>query len=139
MNYVVDASVAVKWYMPEENAADAERLLALDNVLHAPEIILPEFGSIIWKKVRRGEMTEQKGRELIAAFVAAPLLKYPHAPLLEAAFAGAIKTAQTVYDWTYLALAVSLNCQMVTADARFYRALQASRHAHHLLWVADLP
>jgi predicted nucleic acid-binding protein len=139
MNYVVDASVAIKWYLPEENTDDAERLLAVDNFLHAPELILPEFGSIVWKRIRRGEMAAQKGQEIIEEFVGAPLLKYPHAPLLEAAFAGAIETAQTVYDWIYLALAVSLNCQMVTADARFYHALQASRHARHLVWVADIP
>lgn len=120
-------------------AEHAERLLAADKVLHAPELILPEFGSIIWKKIRRGETTAQQGREIIAAFVAVPLLKYPHAPLLETAYAGALETAQTVYDWTYLALAVSLNCQMVTADERFYLALQGSGHARHLLWIADLP
>ncbi len=27
MNYVVDASVAVKWYVPEDYSDDAERLL----------------------------------------------------------------------------------------------------------------
>ena len=41
MNYVVDASVAVKWYVPEDNSDDAERLLDPANELHAPELIAP--------------------------------------------------------------------------------------------------
>jgi len=139
MNYVVDASVAVKWYVPEDNSDDAERLLDLTNELHAPELIAPEFGNIIWKKVRRGELTEKQGREIIEAFLSVPMLKYPTAPLLEVAFTGALQTAQTVYDWIYLALAISLNCQMVTADEKFYKALQTGLPAKHLLWVGDIP
>lgn len=139
MNYVVDASAAVKWYVPEDNSDDAERLLDPANELHALELIAPEFGNIIWKKIRRGELSEKKGQGIIEAFLAVPMLKYPTTPLLEVAFAGALQTAQTVYDWTYLALAVSLNCQMVTADEKFYKALRTGLPAKHLLWVGDIP
>jgi predicted nucleic acid-binding protein len=139
MNYVVDASVAVKWYVPENHSDDAERLLDPANELHAPELIAPEFGNIIWKKIRRGELTEKRGREIIEAFLSVPMLKYPTTPLLEVAFAGATQTGQTVYDWTYLALAISLNCRMVTADEKFYRAIQPGAMATHILWVEDIP
>ena len=139
MNYVVDASVAVKWYVPEDNSDDAERLLDPSNELHAPELIAPEFGNIIWKKIRRGELTEKQGREIIEAFLSVPMLKYPTTPLIEVAFAGALQTAQTVYDWTYLALAISLNCEMATADDKFYKAIQAGSLARHIIWVEDVP
>ena len=54
MIVVVDACVVVKWYVPEEFVAEAD-LLAGDNFdLHAPELILPEFGSITpWRSTRR--------------------------------------------------------------------------------------
>ncbi len=107
--------------------------------MHAPELIAPEFGNIIWKKIRRGELTEKQGREIIEAFLSVPMLKYPTTPLLEVAFIGALQTAQTVYDWTYLALAVSLNCQMATADEKFYQAIQNGALAKHILWVEDIP
>jgi predicted nucleic acid-binding protein len=58
-------------------------------------------------------------------------------PLLEAAFAGAVISGQTVYDWTYLALAVGLDCQMVTADEKFFQALRGGAIAKYLGWVAD--
>jgi predicted nucleic acid-binding protein len=59
--------------------------------------------------------------------------------LLVAAFDGAVQSAQTVYDSTYLALAVAFNCPMVTADEKFYLALRSGALASHLCWVADIP
>ncbi len=135
---VVDASIAVKWYVPEIHADTAARLLDPAHELHAPDLILPEFGSIIWKKIRRNELTAGKGREIIRAFLDVPLLKHPATPLLEPAFETANGTGQTVYDCTYLALAVALGCQMVTADEKFYQALSRGPLGASLLWVEDL-
>lgn len=138
MILVADASVAVKWYVPEIHAEAAARLLDPAHELHAPDLILPEFGNIIWKKVRRGEVTVNKGREIMRAFLAVPVLKHPATPLLEPAFEIAHGAAQTVYDCTYLALAVALGCQMVTADEKFYQAPKVRSLARFLLWVEDI-
>lgn len=51
MIYVVDVSVSVKWYVPELFEKEADKILNDDNDLHAPELILPEFSNIIWKKI----------------------------------------------------------------------------------------
>ena len=139
MKYVVDASVAVKWYVPENHSTEAERLLDPAHDLHAPDLIVPEFGNILWKKVGRGELTLVQARRIVEVFVALPLFKYQTSPLLEPALEGATQTAQTVYDWTYLALAISLDCAMVTADEKFYLALGNGPLGRHLCWVADLP
>ena len=138
MKCVVDASIAVKWYVPEIHSTEAERLLDRANELHAPDLIVPEVGSIIWKKFRRGELTERQGRMIVAAFLDVPVLKYPTTSLLKPAFEGAVRTALTVYDWTYLALALSLDCQMVTADQKFYKTLRGGPLAASLLWIADI-
>src|SRR5262245_18417393 len=116
MKYVVDASIAIKWYVPEIHSVEAERLLDPAHELHAPDLIVPEFGNILWKKVGRGELTEAQARKIVEAFIGVPMFKHPASPLLEAAFDGAVQSAQTVYDWTYLALAVAFNCPMVSAD-----------------------
>jgi predicted nucleic acid-binding protein len=139
MKYVVDASVAVKWYVPEVQSVEADRLLDPAHELYAPDLIVPEFGNILWKKVGRGELTAAQARKIIEAFIDVPMFKYSATPLLEAAFDGAVQSAQTVYDWTYLALAVALDCPMVTADEKFYLALRSGALAKHLCWVADIP
>jgi predicted nucleic acid-binding protein len=138
MKYVVDASVAVKWYVPEIHSAEAERLLDPAYDLHAPDLIVPEFGNILWKKVGRAELTAAQVRKIVEAFIGVPMFKHPASPLLEAALDGALQSGQTVYDWTYLALAIALNCQMVTADEQFYLPLRSGTLASHLCWVADI-
>lgn len=138
MIYVVDASVLIKWYVPEIYDREADKILNGGNDLHAPELILPELSNIVWKKIRRGEIAEQKGKSIVAAFAKADIKFHPHKNLINSAFHGAAATGQTVYDWSYLALAVALSCQFVTADERFYKALENTKLKRHLLWIGDV-
>lgn len=138
MIQVVDASTAIKWYSPEQHNAEAKLLLDGTRELYAPELILVEFGSIIWKKFRRGELTESEARQITGEFLKVKIKIQRHQPLLSAALYGAMQSNQTVYDWSYLALAVALDCEMVTADEKFYRALETIKLKRHLLFVADI-
>ena len=138
MIQVVDASVAVKWYVPEKHSNEAAKLLNPKYELHAPELLLVEFGSIVWKKARRGELTEAEVRQITKEFLDVDIQLHRHHSLLPAALTGAMISGQTVYDWSYLSLAVSLNCQMATADEKFYQALETTKLKRHLLFVADI-
>lgn len=89
--------------------------------------MLPEFGNIIWKKARRNELTEAEAGRVIRAFGNLNIIFHSHKSLLKAAYLGASLPGQTVYDWTYLALAVSLSRRFVTADERFYKALENTK------------
>ncbi len=135
---VADASVAVKWYVTELYTAEAEKLLDGSYEIHAPELILPEFGSIIWKKLRRGDLTAKEATQIIDVFSKQTITFHSHQPLLKSAFAGAQLSGQTVYDWSYLALAISLSCEFVTADERFYKALEKTALKKHLVWIGDV-
>ncbi len=138
MKRVVDASVAIKWYVPEIYEQEASHLQKSGDQFHAPELILPEFGNVVWKKVARGEITEKQGQRIVSEFSKTKLTLHPHASIIKSAFTGATLTNQTVYDWTYLSLALILGCEFVTADERFYKALEKTRLKKHLLWVADV-
>ncbi|HEV8157587.1 MAG TPA: hypothetical protein VGP58_01040 [Pyrinomonadaceae bacterium] len=63
---------------------------------------------------------------------------HPHGQIIKSAFTGTTMTNQTGYDWTYLALALSLGYEFVTADQRFYKALEKPRLKKHLLWIEDI-
>ena len=139
MNYVIDASIAVKWYVPEVYEQQASRLRRTGGIFHAPELMLPEFGNIIWKKVMRKELTSVEGQRIMAAFANEKFILHSHRATLQAAYTGADATGQTVYDWTYLALAVALSCPFVTADERFYKALEPTPLNAHLVWVGAIP
>lgn len=136
---VVDSSVAVKWYVAEPLAAEARRVRAGPHPLHAPEFLGVEVANILWKKVRKGDITQTDADDILVALAAVPIAREPDANLTAAAFDIAVRTGRTVYDCLYLALAVRLNGRMVTADDRFVNGLAGTPFAGHVLRLADVP
>jgi predicted nucleic acid-binding protein len=57
---------------------------------------------------------------------------------LEAAVEIALHTTRTVCDCFYIALAVALNCTLVTADTRLLEGLRESRIASYVKRVGQL-
>ncbi len=55
--FVVDASAAIKWFLPEIHSTAALRLLDPSLELHAPDLLFPEVGNALWKLVKRGEIS----------------------------------------------------------------------------------
>lgn len=137
--FVVDANVAIKWIVPEIHSEAALRLRDPDSVLLVPDFFFPEIGNILWKRVRRGETTLENALEDLDALTGLPLQVHPSLPLMPEALEIAVRIQQAVYDCVYLALAVRHECQMVTADERFFNALQNDVLAANLLWVENLP
>lgn len=137
---VVDASVAIKWYVPEIHSAAAVLLLEGDFILCAPDLIGPELANVVWKKVRRTEISREEGNEILAAFDRLPLELAPTRPLLAAAFEAAVTLDRAVCDCLYLALAVAQNCPLFTADRKFHSAVLTSPAlAAHIRWIEDAP
>lgn len=125
---VVDASVVIKWFVPEIHSDAARRLLATDHHQYlSPDLLFPEVGNVIWKKVRRGELTADEGHRLAADISRIAVETVPTRGLMIDAHALAITTGLTVYDAMYLALAVRLKTELVTADDRLGRIV--SRHS----------
>ena len=77
MNLVVDASVLIKFYVPEILSDRAERLLARveekEIDLLAPDLIYPEAGNILWKKQHPKELTRPEVEEIADAILFLPL------------------------------------------------------------------
>jgi predicted nucleic acid-binding protein len=138
VDVVVDASIAVKWVVPEDHSTGARRFLTAQFRRKVPILLLTEVGQTIWKKVyQRGEIAADDGREILRDLIVTPLVLHPVGPLVEPAFDIALATGRTVYDSIYLALATALSCKMVTADQKFYNALQSTPFAGDVLSVAD--
>jgi predicted nucleic acid-binding protein len=137
--YVVDASVVIKWFIDEVHAEAARRLQAEHYDLLAPDLLWPESGNILRKKVRRGELTAAEARLIWSGLERQPITIFPSSLVIEPALEVAFDTGRTVYDSCYLALAMLVDCQLVTADQRLFNALKDGSYAIHLCWVADLP
>jgi predicted nucleic acid-binding protein len=134
----VDASVAVKWYFREEYRDAALRLLDERYELLAPDLLIAEFANVAWKYVRRGDATVFEARAALTELLVVPLRLYTATSVMLRAFGNACETGRTAYDSIYLALARLHGCQLVTADRRFYNAMQGTPYAATMLWVEDM-
>lgn len=63
--FVVDASLVIKWFVPEIHAESARRWLEASHDYVASDLLFPEVGNSVWKKVRRQELTDAEGRSLV--------------------------------------------------------------------------
>jgi predicted nucleic acid-binding protein len=136
--FVVDASVAVKWFLPEEHSREAGRLLKKGNELLAPDLVWAELGNVVWKRFRRGEIGAADGESLLRDLRRLPLWTCPSDLLLIAAWSIAMQHNCTVHDGLYLALALNKGCPLITADASFYRAPAGGDLSPYLLWIGDI-
>jgi predicted nucleic acid-binding protein len=135
---VIDSTVAIKWYVPEDLQAEARRFLDPAFDRHAVDFLPAEGGSAILKKVRRRELTYDEGRRVLAALEQAPVVLHPAGPLLDPAFAIAAMVGSSLYDALFLALAVQLDGRLVTADRAFYDKVRLEgTYADRVHWVAD--
>ena len=129
-SYVVDASVAAKWFLPAAGEPHADQALQLlrdytsaSLGLIVPDLFWPEFGNILWKASRQGRMSLRSAEAAIAEMGELTIPTSSSMPLLSEAFAIAAAFDRTVYDAVYVALAVSTGAPLLTADERLANAL----------------
>lgn len=137
--FVVDASVAVKWAVPEVHSEAAARLLAEGHAWIAPDLLWLECGNIVWKKLRGGSIAMKEARAILATLRRVRMETVASLPLLDLAFEIAAAHGRTVYDGAYVALAVTRRCPLITADERLFNALKDSAYRAHVRWIAALP
>lgn len=120
---VVDASVAVKWLLPEPGEAAAQRLLGGGDSLLGPELIRVEVAAAIARKARFGEIDAQDAEtaaELwLRAIADGVVTLVPDEADLPRALRLAIALNHPLQDCLYLALAERLGAPLITADERF--------------------
>ena len=124
---VIDASVAVKWFIDEDRSADAQRLLAADADLIAPASIIYEIFHALWDAARTRRLPANRLPEF------ADVLPTPFAHLVpvEHLYAAAAALAQSnnlaIYDCAYVALAQREHAELITADERMFAVARKAR------------
>ena len=135
---VVDASVAIKWFLPEPYSINAIRLLYADYELTAPDLIFPECGNVLWKQWLRQELEADVIPALLSDLRRMKVRIVPSFALIEEASRIAVTWGRSFYDSIYLALAVVSNGHMVTADEKLCNSLKNTSLAQHIIFIEDV-
>lgn len=113
---MVDASVAVKWFLPEPASDRADALRNHPDPLVAPDLILLEVGNVLIRATRRGDLPLANAEEVMAKLAAGPVRLTRSTEFLTEALAIAGRHGGTLYDAVYVAVAQSLDAALVTDD-----------------------
>ena len=135
---VIDASVAVKWVIEEEGTAQA--LALRGRALVAPDLLIAECANILWKKVRRRELSEREAAFAAGLLVRADIELVAMRPYLETAVRIAVALGHPAYDCIYIALAENEGLRFVTADMSLVRKVgrrASGRYAGRVLGLTD--
>jgi predicted nucleic acid-binding protein len=109
--------------VPEVHSDAARRWLDAPHDYVAPDLLFPETGNTVRKKVQRGELSPAEGQRLVTDLSVIAVEAIAMWGLLPDAHALALSAGILVYDATYLTLAIRLDTQVITGDDRFARRL----------------
>jgi predicted nucleic acid-binding protein len=134
--FVLDASVAVCWFFPDETDAIASRAWLL---MHEDDAIVPahwwfEVRNTMLVGERRGRSTEQLTSFALQRLARMTIAHAPY-PLDAGVFAFARKHRLTFYDAAYLELAQRHDIALATLDQR----LASAARDEGLRLVAPMP
>ena len=137
---VVDASLAVKWLVEENDSDKAHAVLqswvAQDITRIAPHLMPFEVANALHLRVLRGELNLGDGIRMIARLLESRLeLHHPPGLHVRALQLASQLKQVAAYDTHYLALAESVGYELWTADERFYRATSLSVDNVH--WIEE--
>lgn len=139
MIFIIDASVAIKWFVDEPDRPSARAWLDSDHQLVAPDFLRVEVANIAWKKTLRGEIAHAQASAILMAldevfdwFEAANRHLRP-------AFELAATLRHPVYDCLYLACADALGSRVVTADRRLIDIAEKAGQGSLVQAVDEIP
>ena len=128
MSFVVDASIAASWFLPDEATPSATALArrAAREYPTVPSLFVHEMRNLLIMAARRGRVSEKEVRQ---QFEELEKLRKTIADPREsgAILRLAVKHGLTGYDATYLALAIDRGLPLATLDKPLAAAATAER------------
>ncbi|HYA39002.1 MAG TPA: type II toxin-antitoxin system VapC family toxin [Candidatus Methylomirabilis sp.] len=138
---VVDASVAVKLFVPEALSVQAQTVFARFAAENGAELIVPdlffiECANVFWKWVQRSAYSGKNAQEHLHDLATLGLTAIPTQILAHDALGIALTHKITAYDACYLAAASQLKLPLITADAKL--ATKVTKGSCEVMWLGDI-
>ena len=125
MRYVLDASVALRWYIEEERVESADaihrRVIDQPHLFAVPELFAYEVFSTIFRIHPKPREAFEEG---ILPLLRSGILRYPLTDGVAHRAARFVSSGLTGYDAVYAALAEELGAVWLTFDAEAHLRIQ---------------
>jgi predicted nucleic acid-binding protein len=138
---VVDASVATKWHLTDEEHTDKARRLLTHFAQGKAELVAPDYiryevpnAITVATQGRKPRITQQQGQEAIEEFLGLQIRTLDSNDLVLSAYSLVHQYGCALYDGLYLALKNRLNLPFITADRKLYQRIQ---HLPAIIWLGD--
>ncbi|MFT3786007.1 MAG: type II toxin-antitoxin system VapC family toxin [Tepidisphaeraceae bacterium] len=136
---VIDASVAVKWLVPEPGADAAKAWLSTSSRLIAPGLLAVEVASALLRRMRDGTLSPHYTRQALDAWQAIlgdeVVTLTSDELLLGPAIELSFEIRHPLADCLYLSLAESADAVLLTSDHTLHK--RASKRCSSRLLNAD--
>lgn len=116
---VLDASILIQTLVREKNTDIALKLVSMLNAIYVPSLVLYEIGNALVILTHKNLITKEDAIRKFKSFSSIPTLNIKEISLSRA-IDMAIELKITLYDATYLALALEADAPLVTADEELY-------------------
>jgi predicted nucleic acid-binding protein len=123
---VVDASIVVRWLLKLPGSDDAEAMVASADAILAPDVVISETASALWKAVVFADLERDEAAIALQSIDRLFDQIVPSQSLRMRAFAIATELRHPVYDCFYLALAEDRSGRLLTADKRLARRCEGT-------------
>ena len=118
---VPDASVVLEVLLRTEAAIALEnRMLNPTELMCAPHLLDVEVAQVVRRYCLLAELTSERGEEALRDFADMPIERFSHAPLLPRIWE--LRNNLTAYAASYVALAETLGCTLITRDLRLAKS-----------------
>ncbi len=130
MAFVLDCSMAMAWVFPDEASEVTARLRdsLIDDRAFVPSLWPVEVGSVLLAAAHRGRISADDWTEICASLGALPIEIEPVSTVRvwEGALALADRYDLSIYDATYLELALRMRLPLATLDAELAAAARSA-------------
>lgn len=138
--WVIDASVVLKWYFPDEEGAEQALSLLRDYVeekveLYAPSLIDYEVLNGVLVALRKGRLQREQMVHTVENFQKVAVHREEVGELFPRILSFSESYGRSAYDASYLALTEARGASLITADRRLYNAV--SKELPWVFWIED--
>ena len=138
MIYVIDASVAIKWFVDEGDQALAMEITRYEERLSAPDLIFAEVANVLRRKIRQKHVTEFQAKESLQILLRTFPSAFASADLMGDALAISSQLDHSIYDVLYLVCALRKgDAKLITADEKFAAKAVSAGYGAHILNLED--